>query len=556
MSLFTLMAASWRERLRSFRTRRETPLDRLRREWGHGVERERNFLAITMLHDRRAPGLEEVDERTWEDLAMDEVFARVDRTQGYPGRQVLYHQMRTYEADPAVLAERTRQQQHFRSHPAQREAIQLRLQGLDGTEAAFLAPLLKEELPPKPPHAWLLVVCAEVFGALLAGIPFLPILLVPAILMGFVNMMVNETLGRRMGPHFGGLGRINRLLWMGEALAKVEDPAKLPQLETLRNLSPSLAALRRSLAWLAVDRERLDDFSLLVIGYLNLFFLLDLLSFARSVDLLRRHQAEAFRVLEAVGSLDAAIAVASFAEGLPCVTVPRIAPGRTFSAEGLRHPLLASPVGNPLELEGRSALITGSNMAGKTTFIRTAGINLILGRTLHLCLAERAVLPEATVRSSIRREDRLVQGESYFFAELERIRAMLLDAETGRPHLFLIDEIFRGTNTLERVAASVAVLRDLAREQLVLVTTHDVELQDLLADAFDMFHFSERIVDGHCGFDYAIQAGPARSRNAIRLLELQGFPERVTRAAREAADFLSQPEPTVTGRELLSDIVW
>ena len=211
---------------------------------------------------------------------------------------------------------------------------------------------------------------------------------------------------------------------------------------------------------------------------------------------------------------------------------------RRLEATGLWHPLLAHPVANPAQCPGRSLLITGSNMAGKTTYLRTIGINVLLGQTLNLCLAEQAILPRAILRSSIRREDQLERGQSTYAVEIDRIGLMLHEAEQGPLYLFLIDEIFRGTNTVERVAGATAVLRHLGRSHLVLVTTHDLELQDLLQSDFNMVHFSEQITGSSHGFSYRLQEGPCRGRNAIRLLELHGYPMEVTKEARRLADKL------------------
>jgi DNA mismatch repair ATPase MutS len=115
--------------------------------------------------------------------------------------------------------------------------------------------------------------------------------------------------------------------------------------------------------------------------------------------------------------------------------------------------------------------------------------------------------------------------------------------------VFLIDEIFRGTNTVERIASSAAVLRHLAARQLVFATTHDTELQAMLADRFEMFHFTDQVVDQRYGFDYRIQPGPVRSRNAIKLLALSGYPQAVTdEAARIAADIEAGADNAAAGR--------
>ena len=243
------------------------------------------------------------------------------------------------------------------------------------------------------------------------------------------------------------------------------------------------------------------------------------------------------------------MAVATYQQGRPGVTTPRFTLEARLEVTGLYHPTLPHPVSNDLTLVGRSLLITGSNMAGKTTFIRTVGLNVILGRTLNICHAASAILPKAIVRSSIRRNDRPEDGQSYYFVELQRLLEFVKASEEGPLHLFLIDEIFRGTNTVERLAASTAVLGHLGLRHQVLVTTHDLELGEPLAGAYELCHCSEQVVAGRCGFDYRLRPGPARSRNAIRLLELSGYPEAITLEARRLADPIYAPRtPSMRAR--------
>jgi hypothetical protein len=511
----------------------------LQNSWGKEVIRERFTFQIARYHDLVKGGRATVDETTWQDLGMDEVFAKIDRTSSFPGRQVLFHQTRTYEADESVLAERTRQHSVFRSDPGLREAAQRHLVGLDDPDAAWLAPLLLSEFPKKPGWAWLMHVCGLTPLACFIGMVWWPVLLIPGVIIGLMNLVINETYGRKITPYFGGLSQIHRLLRVAEGLSTLSNAARLPQLVDLQETAPARPLLKKRLGWLAMDREKLGDLIMSLITYANLFFLVDIQIYLGSLTTLRRHQAALVKMMEAVGSMDAAISVASFMDGVPVVVTPTLIGERRIEAEGLYHPLLANPVGNPILCNGRSILITGSNMAGKTTFLRTVGINVILAQTLNLCLADKAVMPQAIVSSSIRREDRLAQGDSFYAVELARIQEMLQDAQEDHLHLFLLDEIFRGTNTLERISAATAVLHHLGQAHLALVTTHDLELQDLLADGFDMFHFSEQIVDGKYGFNYCIQPGPTKGRNAIRLLELHGYPESITSEARLLADRLA-----------------
>lgn len=524
------------ERLRKHRV--DPTLSR-KESWGKDIARERFSFQISRYHDLVVEGRPTVDETTWRDLGMEEVFARIDRTTGFPGRQVLYHQMRTYEPDECVLRERARQHAIFRSDVDFREAVQAQLAGLDDPDAAWLAPLLKGDPPEKPRWAWLLHVLGFAPLACLIGMVWWPVLLVPGTLLGFANLLINETYGRSITPYFAGLSQIHRLLRVAERVSALPNLHRLPQLEALRQTARARSDLRGRLGWLAMDREPLGDLLLSIITYANLFLLVDIQIYLGSLASLRRNQPALMQMLEAVGSLDAALSVASFQDGEPVLTIPSRTWERRMEAVGLYHPLVTDPVGNPIRCDGRSILITGSNMAGKTTFLRTVGINVLLAQTLNLCLAEQAVMPRAIVRSSIRREDNLAQGESYYSVELERIGDMIRDADGGGLHLFLLDEIFRGTNTLERVCSATAVLQHLGRSHLAMVTTHDLELQGLLSDGYDMHHFSEQIIGDGQGFDYRIQPGPATGRNAIRLLELRGYPESVTREARQLADRLA-----------------
>jgi DNA mismatch repair ATPase MutS len=162
-------------------------------------------------------------------------------------------------------------------------------------------------------------------------------------------------------------------------------------------------------------------------------------------------------------------------------------------------------------------------MAGKATMIKTIGLNIIFAQTLWIVLAKSAVMPKLRVSTSIKREDSLKTGKSYYFVEIERLLKHVREATTSDGNIYLLDEIYRGTNTVERISASVAVLESLARSNIVLVTIHDIELQDLLAN-YQMFHFREN-ADARNLFSYKIRHGPCTTRNAIELLKIVGYPK-------------------------------
>ena len=196
---------------------------------------------------------------------------------------------------------------------------------------------------------------------------------------------------------------------------------------------------------------------------------------------------------------------------------------------GLRHPLVASAVPNSITLgPPHGILVTGSNMSGKTTFVRTLGVATVLAQTINTCLATAYDAPVFHVRSCIGRADDLLHGKSYYLVEVEAVMALVEASRSGEPHLFLFDELFRGTNAVERIAVAEAVLQELLANQthVVVAATHDGELVHLLRHLYVPYHFTDALGPRGLVFDYRLQVGPATTRNAITLLKLHGAPDR------------------------------
>jgi DNA mismatch repair ATPase MutS len=251
--------------------------------------------------------------------------------------------------------------------------------------------------------------------------------------------------------------------------------------------------------------------------------------------------------MAAAGDVDAAIAVASYRAGHDGWTRPRfLPPGSETTLTDVWHPLLDQAVPNSIVMPaGRGVLVTGSNMSGKSTFLRTVGVNAVLAQTVHTCLATDYAAPMFHVRSSIGRSDDLLAGKSYYLVEVESLVALVRASHADAPHLILLDELFRGTNAVERIAAGQAVLRELVAGEglarhVVIAATHDGELVDLLPDLFAAVHFGDTVREEGMVFDHLLRPGPATSRNAIALLQLNGAPERMVRDALNCAAVLDQ----------------
>jgi DNA mismatch repair ATPase MutS len=135
------------------------------------------------------------------------------------------------------------------------------------------------------------------------------------------------------------------------------------------------------------------------------------------------------------------------------------------------------------------------------------------------------IIPRMHIYSAIRISDDLMNDKSYYFEEVLTIKEMIEESSNGKLNLFLLDEIFKGTNTIERISAGKAVLSTLSRNNnFVFVSTHDIELTDMLSDEYELYHFSEIVKEKNVDFDYKLKEGKLKNRNAIRILQINDYP--------------------------------
>jgi hypothetical protein len=237
--------------------------------------------------------------------------------------------------------------------------------------------------------------------------------------------------------------------------------------------------------------------------------------------------------LREVGELEAFAALATFAYERPGDPFPELAgEGPLFEAHGLGHPLIPaeSVVRNDLTLGGdgpRVLVISGSNMSGKSTLLRSVGINVVLALAGAPVTATRLKLSALALGATLHVEDSLHAGHSRFYAEILRIRTIVDGARGPFPMLFLLDEILHGTNSFDRRIGAEGIVRALVGLGAIgLVTTHDLaltELPSMLGDAAVNRHFEDRLVDGKMVFDYRMRAGVVEHSNALALMRAIGL---------------------------------
>jgi DNA mismatch repair ATPase MutS len=319
------------------------------------------------------------------------------------------------------------------------------------------------------------------------------------------------------------------------ALTRLCEPLKQESINPSRSLAEAASLLAR----LSIKAHPLVHYFLNALGPWDLYYTYRLQG-------LQDRIAQAVPTwLDILAEFEAASALANFAYLHPayCWPEPMEEPGRRGDkhvvgepanlASELGHPIIpaASRVANDLVLEGRGRilLVTGSNMSGKSTFLRTVGVNLCLAQAGGPVCAKHYRWTWAQPACCIRVDDSLESGLSFFYAEVKRLKAILSAAERvdGPTVLFLIDEVFRGTNNRERLLGARAFVAALAESRgFGLVTTHDLELTDLARriDRLSNVHFQETVEQGRLAFDYKLRPGPCPTTNALRIMALEGLP--------------------------------
>lgn len=288
--------------------------------------------------------------------------------------------------------------------------------------------------------------------------------------------------------------------------------------------SDSIKSLRRILMFLLNRANFLYQL-------LNLFFLLDINWLMMAFSWKKKYINQVAQWFDAVHHIDAINDLASYSFANPDYVFPDLSTSaHHLTAKDLGHPLIkpVQRVSNDFELSGRGklGLVTGSNMSGKSTFLRTIGVNLVLAQMGAPVCASRFEFSLCDIFTSMRTQDNLEESVSSFYAELKRLKSLLDKLQDDHPVFYLLDEILKGTNSEDRHKGAVSLINQLINENCRgLISTHDIHLSSLAGDKSEIenMSFNSTIVDDEIIFDYKLTLTPCTSFNASKLMEKMGI---------------------------------
>lgn len=512
--------------------------------WGQPLRSSRRYRSPDGWEQSLPDAAGRVDDQTWADLELDRVYAWADRTLTAFGAQMLYVWLR--RPRPVVGKDRLALARALGGDD--RAALQRVLAGVGDRDGWDAARVLHEPGPELVGPRWMYTVLAVSLIPLIAtGVMTANVFLLGAgMMVALVNPGLHYVAARRTAGHLEGLQAIRRGVSAARALhAAMSEPTRQAVLATYPELDADLDAVAKVIR---VKTAGEGTSSLTAAGtmrdstaeYGRAFLLSQVRAYLASVDGIAKHRDALHRVLGLVGTVDAAISLAHLLAHDDRLVAAEDAEDGRLVADGLGHPLIDEPVPNDVTLAQRSLLVTGSNMAGKSTFLRTVGLSVLLAQALGIACAQRLVCPPLRVLASMQAHDDLAASVSLYQAEVERVRVLLEQGAGDVRCLVLLDEVFRGTNPTDRVAASGAVLLALGETNLVLAATHDLALAELTRERFDVAHFTEHVDDDGVVFDYKLHAGLSTTTNALALLERLGYPEAVVADAQRIADHLGK----------------
>lgn len=478
-----------------------------------------------------------ISENTCRDLDFDELFMLIDRTCSKVGQQYLYHNLRTIPNCNDRFLRSESIIDFLSKNPEIKEKVVIELSKLNNSSAYYLQSLIYGKHLEKPKWFWGVKILLVLSILSIALIFYKPIFFLLFLTVTIINVVLhfwnknNITQYSNAIPQLIILHKVaNQLHHLGIPTGNEKQLKK--GLEAVKKIR-SKASVFKMEAQLNSDLGQVADS---FVEMIKMIFLIEPIMLFKVLDELEDKKEDILTLFTTVGKIDTAISIDSFRKSLRYYSIPVFTdPEKSIYCKEIYHPLLSEPVANSLDIsDSKSILISGSNMSGKTTFIRTIGINCILAQTINTVLAKEMVMPKMDVYSAIRISDDLLDEKSYYMEEVLTIKEMIRMSENEQQGLFLLDELFKGTNTTERIAAGKAVLSYLNQNNnMVFASTHDLELTDHLSDSFNFYHFTEIIEHDALSFDYQLKDGKLIHTNAIRILEINEYPKQIIKEARE-----------------------
>lgn len=482
-----------------------------------------------------------IDDITWSDLNMDKIYSMMNNTYSSAGEEYLYYKLRSPLYNSDELNAFDKDVEYFSNSKTSREAVLLHIKDIGKLEKCSVYDYIKTDenikIYSNISHYISLIL-------LIASIIMLFIYTGPGIVMliGVIsyNIFTYYKYKSNLEGYFASLKYIMRLYNCADNIIRDKDEifrdSCSEKTALLEHSLKDLKGFAKNSKYVFVSMSNSGSIIDVLANYINMLVHIDLIMLNNMIKKLNESGALVDNLVTSIGYFETVIAIASIRNAFDSNWCRPVF-DNDFKAVNAFHPLLNNPVTNDFEII-KPMLITGSNASGKSTFLRTVAINQLLSQTINTVFASEYHTSFYRIISSMSLHDDIIKGDSYFMAEIKALsRIINANKDSEYKILCFVDEVLRGTNTVERIAASCQVLKYFNDNNVLCVAaTHDIELTELLSESYDNYHFKEEINEGDVLFSYKLLKGKATSRNAIKLLELIGYDKDIVDKATSMAD--------------------
>lgn len=521
-------------------------INRLKNEWGKPGKREHSREEYdNILHYFRDTFEEknDIDDITWNDLNMDAVFNTINTTNSSIGQEYLYKTLRTPVQDEEKLKKMDRLADYFTSHEKERIQVQKRFASFGFVKKISLSDYigLVTDLKSGNNTIHYILLLAEILSFVICftvnpvvGVAMIVICV--AVMIGTYYKMKAQ-----VERYFVCVTQFINLVGVSEKISSDGIDGLKEYSEQLKTIAGRFSKVTGK-SWILEKGNVTGSLAEMVMIYVRMLTHIDLIHFNSMIRVLNKKEEDARQLMDILGFIETSIAVGSFRQMLAYYSVPEFSDDGSMrlDVQEVFHPLIKDPVANSLDTD-RNILLTGSNASGKSTFLRTIAINALLSQTIYTSVSKKYTAPRFRIFSSMSLKDDLSSNSSYYIVEIRSLKRILDIIEPGGcPVLCFVDEVLRGTNTVERIAASSEILKYIyGKNALCFAATHDIELTSILQKYYTNYHFQEEVTDDDVKFNFTLFKGPATTRNAIKLLKIMGYDKRIVEHAEtNAAHFI------------------
>ena len=488
---------------------------------------EESLVDGMLLASTLQPTDSQVDDQTWYDLALHKVFDQLNYTQSSIGAEALYQKMRllTFQPDDSLRE----LEEFFERQPDLRLRVQVIMNQL-GKKNHNMARSIVANPGNQDSRIYLslyiFLACLPVLSLF-----FLPFFKIQALSVLIASVTFNIIFSSIR--NWSNKIRLDQVSYLVRLFASAEKLSRLalPDQEALKQATQPFkkAGVISGVLQTPTGSSEME----IILIYLNLLFLIPQIAQVYIYNQVKSYQKEAQETINLLGEMEVAISLLRHKRDFELICQPHFSKEGGIRGKSLYHPLIANPVVNDVSFE-KNMVISGDNASGKSTYLKMVAINCILAQGLGFAYGESFELPYGHVMTSMDVSDDIEVGDSYFITESKTILRMIENLKKPGFHYFFIDELFKGTNTIERIGAGLGIVRWLSgRNCLYMISSHDIELVVASGAVNDNYHFDSRYVDGKIVFDYHIKQGAAVTKNAVNTLKSLHFPSEITLTAQE-----------------------